>query len=359
MENARYWRAFVERGPRALAANFDGEAGVVRSGGRSLPLVIGSVRRGLAYPCSLYTHYAAYPRGELHLVRPRALATAARAGLGMLGGLLRLARVDRVAQWSGGLLSTDLHPADLADVAPKVTALLLRRFPDHAPLVRCVNGFLDPALPGRLERAGYRLVVSRLIYFFDGRRADFLDRSVLKRDLRALERLPGHVPLGGDELTEADAPRVAELYRKLYLEKHSALNPAYTEEFVRRAIAEKWLDFRGLRHVSGRIDAVYGSFSAAGIFTVPFIGHDTDLGPKSGLYRMLVALLLREAAKRSWSVNYSSAAGEFKRLRGAEPAIEYHAIHTGHLPAARRAAYRALQLLANGPGRRFLEGAGV
>jgi hypothetical protein len=226
-------------------------------------------------------------------------------------------------------------------------------------LVRNLHPYLDPHLPDRFAAAGYDLFTARQIYLFDGRRPEFLTRYNVKTDLKTLARQTTHRLCLADDFTEDDAPRIAELYRLLYLDKHSPLNPAYTVEFVRRALRERWLDFRGLRHVSGRLDGVCGCFLADGVATTPFFGHDTSQPPTLGLYRLLVARLLQETAAAGRVLNYSSGAGAFKRHRGAIPVIEFNALYTKHLPPVRRAAYAALRLLINGPVRRFLEKEGV
>jgi hypothetical protein len=358
-ENAAYWRAFLSEGPAALAANYHVRVGLVAHEGRVWPVTLGDRPRAEAYPASLHSHYVAYPRAELDLVPSPALRRAARAGFTLFDGLARLARVDRTVQWSSWLLSTNLHAPGLAPAAPEVTAELVRLHPGHAILVRNLHPYLDPHLPDRFAAAGYDLFTARQIYLFDGRRPDFLNRYNVKTDLKTLARQTTHRLCLAADFTEDDAPRIAELYRLLYLDKHSPLNPAYTVEFVRRALRERWVDFRGLRHVSGRLDGVCGCFVADGVATTPFFGHDTTQPPTLGLYRLLVARLLQETAAAGRVLNYSSGAGAFKRHRGAVPVIEFNALYTRHLPPVRRAAFAALRLLINGPVRRFLEKEGV
>jgi hypothetical protein len=356
---ASYWRAVLSEGAAAFAENFRVRTGVVAYQDRAWPLVLSDGPSGSAYPASLHCHYVSYPRDELHLVRSPVLRSAARAGFNLFEGLARLAMVDRTVQWNGWLFSTNPQPPDIAAAAPEITAALVRRFPHHAVVVRGLHGYLDPHLPARFATAGYDLFTARQIYLFDGRNPEFMRRYNVKTDLKSLRRLPSHRLIGPDEFDQADAPRMTELYRLLYLDKHSRHNPVYTVDFVRRALRERWLDFRGLRHSSGRLDAVCGSFLADGVATTPFFGHDTTQPPALGLYRLLVARLLEETAEAGRVLNYSSGAGAFKRHRGAVPVIEFNAIYTRHLPAPRRAAFGLLKLLINGPGRRFLEDNGV
>ena len=279
------------------------------------------------------------------------------AGLGLkgLGFLLRSGSVDHWVQWSSWLLSTNLHHPTLRSAIPEVTERLAASCPDRAVLIRSIDSYLDPDLPSAFVRAGYRVFVSRQVYFFDGRNPTFLGRSTVKRDLKELRALQNYRIVEHRELDSSDAPRIAELYRQLYIDKHSPLNPQYTAGFVSQALRNHWLEFRGLRHASGRLDGIYACFRQGGCTSTPFIGYDTSLPADLGLYRMLVSMLLTDVAERRLVLNYSSGAGDFKRRRGAEPCLEFNAVYDRHLLPHRRAANALLERLANGPGRRFLE----
>jgi hypothetical protein len=355
--HAAYWALFVRERPEKLAANFHATAAVQRLNGRLWPLSINHGEGGEegAYPCSLLTQYVRYPLAELSLVPSRLLRIGAWAGLALLGVALRLGRVDRSVQWSSSLLSTDLHDPALGAEAGEAARVLSERFPDRAILIRNIHAFGHPDLPDRLRSCGFELFTSRQIYFFDGTTGGFGARSDVKRDWKALRSLKDYTVVEHSQFACSEVPRILELYRMLYLEKHSMLNPQYTERFVEEALQGGLLEFRGLRHSSGRLDGVFACFSRGEVTSTPFIGYDTTLPAELGLYRLLVALLLQRVAGDKVLLNYSSGAGEFKRRRGGEPAIEWNAVYVRHLPWHRRAAYRLLQFSANRFGRRFLE----
>jgi Acetyltransferase (GNAT) domain len=358
-ENSGYWSSILTEGAGRFVDNYRVRVGLISNEGQSWPVTSTERIERQAYPASLYSHYIAYPCAELGLVSPPLLRRFARVGFSLMDGLVRMARIDKTVQWSSWLLSTNLHAPGIAAAAPAVTAMLVRKLPRHAVLVRNLHSFNDVHLLERFEASGYDLYTARQIYFFDGRRPEFLTRYNVKHDLKCLKRSAEYRLVGADDITEEDVPRITELYRLLYLDKHCGLNPAYNIEFVRRAWRERWLVFRGLRHSSGRLDAVCGYFFAAGVASTPFFGHDTSLPTAVGLYRMLMAQLLQETADTGRILNYSSGAGAFKRHRGAIPVIEYNAIYTRHLAAPRRAAFVLLRLLVNGPGRKFLESSGI
>lgn len=355
LENAAYWRGMLEKGPVAMADNFAVRAGVVRSGNDAFPVAVHDGARGMAFPCSLHTQYVAYPRDELSLVPDRRQRALARVGLAALDALFRIAGLDHSVQWSGWLLSTNLHPPGLKRAIRPVTRCLAQAFPRHAILVRNLHALEDPELPDAFVEAGYAMAASRRIYFFDGRTRAYLAKETVRRDLKALARLDGYTQVEHADFTEADVPRITELYRQIYVEKHSRLNPRYTEGYVARALRERWMEFRGLRHSSGRLDGVFACFSEGNTTSTPFIGHETRLPDLAPLYRHLFTMLLQRIGERGQLLNYSSGAGEFKRRRGAEAVVESNVVYLRHLSAGRRAAFGLFLHLLERHGRPFLE----
>ena len=128
---------------------------------------------------------------------------------------------------------------------------------------------------------------------------------------------------------------------------------------MRKALERKALEFRGLRHSSGRIDAVFACFRQGNVTVTPFVGYDTSMAGEPSFYRLLVAMLLKRVAEEGTLLNYSSGAGEFKRRRGGEGCIEFNAVYTRHLSLERRLPFLLLEQCAQVFGRRFLEGSTV
>jgi len=352
--NADYWRLFLKHEAQALAPNFKTLTGIISAGSRFSPVTVHNNEPDNSYPCSLQTQYVQYPLSELGLVPSRGLRLAGALGLRVLGNVLKYGLVDRTVQWNSWLLSTNLQATDNKINVEAATNILLKEFPDHAVLVKNIHGFETASDLKRFNHFGYQLVTSRQIYFFNGKNPTYLARSDVKRDLKALRSLQDYRQVEHHEFCAADAPRIADLYRMLYLEKHSELNPRYTTFFVQKALEQKLLEFRGLRHTSGRIDAVFACFRGGEVTSTPFIGYDTGIPNEHGFYRLLVAMLLERVAEQKLLLNYSSGAGEFKRRRGAEAAIEYNAIYTRHLPLKRRLPHLLLEQAANQIGKRVL-----
>ena len=138
------------------------------------------------------------------------------------------------------MLSTNLHPDSLKASVPLVTRILVERFPGHAVLLKNVHAREDALLPQAFMEEGYEWIASRQVYFFDGRAGDFRMRSTVRRDERELVNLREYRVVAHGEFTREDVPRIADLYHQLYVQKHSRLNPRYTEHFVRRALQDGW-----------------------------------------------------------------------------------------------------------------------
>jgi hypothetical protein len=341
-QNAAYWRWVLERGAGSLAPNFTAEPGILRSHSDFFPITVDRDESETSYPCSLLTQYVRYPRGEMRLLKSGVARGAASASLCLLGKALKATKADRVIQWNSWLTSTNLLPVLSEHRMAEATRILSKAFPDRAILVKNVHGREDAELPRRFANCGYHLLPSRLVYFFDGTNPSFLARNNVKQDLAALRKLRDYELLEHHQFEPQDAPRLLRLYTLLYLEKHSRLNPQYTVEFVESALRQGFLEFRGLRHSSGRIDAVLACFRRENVLTTPFVGYDTTQIEKPDFYRLLVAMLLKRVAEGGSLLNYSSGAGEFKRRRGGEACLEFNALYTHHLPTVRRLAYAAL-----------------
>lgn len=259
---------------------------------------------------------------------------------------LEATAADRIVFVNHPLLSTSLWGDWTGVGLGDALAVLGARFPDRAFALRSLNDWSDAGLIDRLRAAGARLLPSRVIWTVD----DVADEWLKKRDARRDRRL---IDAGGyridqpDRLSDPDWTRVRDLYRGLYLERHSRHNPDYTEAFLRAGMASGFLRFQLLRQGAGRIMAFVACARVGGILTSPLLGYDLARPQEEGLYRMAMLLPGLEAAREGLRVNHSAGAGAFKRFRGARPWLEYTAIFDAHLPAWRRLGYAGLQRAAN------------
>lgn len=314
---------------------------LLRIGDVTLPITRNETDYDNSYVCSPYTACVLYPQSEACKLPGYALPTAVRILAAAMGLPLKGARFNRVISVNNWLLSTNLYSSWNPALVPAITRLLTARFPTHAITWRSVNEVTNRSLMRALAHEGYWLAPSRQVYFFDGASRTFLNRPNTRRDLKLLEttryQIVGHDALRGD-----DVDRIEYLYRLLYIKKYSPHNPQFTAKMLEYCRRHRLLTMWGLRNEQGRLDGIVGAFERDGVMTVPLVGYDTSLPQTLGLYRLLMALVLREAADQRWLMNLSSGAAEFKRLRGGVPCLEMTAVFGAHLSWGRRAAWQTV-----------------
>jgi hypothetical protein len=218
------------------------------------------------------------------------------------------------------------------------------RWPQHAIWFRSLNMRHNSAWIAALCEQGFALLPSRQVYLFHD--IGHTRHANLTRDLHLLQRT-ALTRAEAQDFSAADFIRVEELYRYLYLDKYSRLNPHYTAQFMQRWHQSGLLEFWGWRDETGILQAVVGLFRQQDTITVPIVGYNTALPQSLGLYRLLMAQVFTVAMRDQLNVNLSAGAAHFKRLRGGIAEIEYSAVLTRHLPARHRMAVASLRALTN------------
>ena len=334
MERA-YLEAFAAAST-AMIANLRTQVLGLRCGERIFPVTVNDAEYGDAYVCLPHSAYALYAKAELGIVDVGPWAPALSALASSAGAVMRAGRLNRIVHVGNWMLSTNLHGGWTGDELPAIGELLVRRFPHHFLAVRSLNAWSDAALIERFRQDGWRLLPSRQIYVTDDLDRDWAPRRDTRRDLRLLSRTPYAVdPL--TMLRPGDSARIAELYAMLYLDRYSALNPAFTPAFIEMTHREQIFTYRGLRGAEGTLAAVVGCFIRGGVLTTPIVGYDTARPAADGLYRMASVLLAQMAQAGGFRLNGSAGAAGFKRHRGARPVVEYTAYLARHLAWPRQA----------------------
>ncbi len=340
----RYLLPLLQEGSERFVRNVRTRLLLLAVDGIPLPATVNEEEYDNSYVCSPYTHYVSYAKQELILLGNRALIACLDAFLSGVGYGLRRSGFNRVVHVNNWLLSTNLYPELDEAQWDAVLEKLLALFPGHAIAFRSLSPTLNALMLDRLRSKGCLLVPSRQIYLLRTGEAGFgtaKSRWLLKRDA-ALAAKEGYETIGPGDVTESDLPRVAELYRLLYLDKYSRHNPQFTERYLKEALDNGILELHGFRR-DGRLDAVLGFYVRDGAMTTPLFGYDTSLPQELGLYRMLSARLIELARERRLLLHESSGAAQFKRNRGAEAEIEYTAVYVRHLPLRRRMPWKALE----------------
>jgi hypothetical protein len=339
----RSWVTALTRfGPRHFIDNANVTARGIVVNGNVLPLILADCVADNADVCSPYSHYIAYTLEEFAKRHRRLPSLLPRTLMLPLRAILKAGRLDRVVFVNNWLLPTNPGHGLAGEEVAELTGHLAAVYPDAAIVFRTLNRWLDSHSIAQMQKKGYRLVRSRRVYLVDTRNTRYLKHVNVRLDHRMLLRTPYQI----EEDPEALAPhsaRLAELYRGLYLHKHSWLNPHFNEKFFALTLTERVLTYRALVR-EGRIDGFIAFREGGGIITGHLLGYDRGVPIKDGLYRMLIAIFMVEAAKRGAVLNLSAGADRFKVLRGGLPVEEYDAVFDQHLAPSRRLAWTSLRI---------------
>lgn len=297
-----------------------------------------------AWVCSPWTAFGPYGFAEASKIGAFWPRMGSKAGAVASSLVLAMAAPDRCRQVRNFLFSTPIHPARQHG-AGLVRDLQVAA--DEARVPVLCRGLASAWRAEEIRDAtagGLLAIPTRVVWLFDGEHPAFLDRHNTQMDLSLARK---STPL---RLVDPDAvapwiwERLASLYAQLYLEKHNRLNPAYTAVFMRAAATSGLIEF--LVFPSGDrqgIDAFVGLFSGERQSTCPLVGVETSRQRQDALYRKCCAVCFGLAAARGHRLNFSSGAGQFKRLRGGVQSVEYALVAVPRAARIKRKFWDALR----------------
>jgi len=318
----------------------------LRSGYRVFPVTVNNGEIGASYVCEPYSAYILYARRELDLVGIGPSKWLLLPLIGLASLLLRAARINKIVHIDNWMLSTNLHGDWDGEDIGEIRKSLQRQYPDHVIAIRSLDHWSSPGIIEHARGDGWALFPSRQIWVTSDMKAQWQPRHNVAEDLRILRRSDLHIETL-PAMALSDAQRIEQLYAMLYLDKYSALNPAFSAQWIMETCQMGLLHYRCARDEDGVIQAVSGSFRRGDVLTPPVVGYDTSKPRALGLYRIASLLFSEDALAHGLKLNGSAGAAEFKRLRGAEPAIEYSAYFIAHLPFVRRMILGGLSVLLN------------
>ncbi|MER9318401.1 GNAT family N-acetyltransferase [Mesorhizobium sp. M0317] len=344
--NPREVEAFVqlfnEVPVRDLVRNLTVAVEALEIAGRFFPLTLNDRSEAPnCYVCCPSSAYIDYAIDETrNFVSSPMLQRAIRMLIGLCAPLVRMSGLDHQVQVNNWLYSTNPVPLLDRNAVAAIRDDLTARFPDRAVLIRSLNEIADPSTIAALKAEGFRMLAARQIYIFAGRGS--VMTNDMKRDRKRLRTTPFE-RVGNGDFTEADYARAEALYRMLYLDKYTPLNPHYTARYIGETHRRGILQLAGLRRPGGELVAVAALSQNGRTLTQPIVGYDTGLPVSEGLYRMMMALAQDHAMVHGLFFNMSAGAAAFKRLRGAVATVEYNAVYAGHLRRRQRAAVRIME----------------
>lgn len=307
-----------------------------------------------SYVCSPYTAYISYAEDELELIQSKGQRRLFKAAIVVADKFLKWARINQTLSINNWLVSTNLPPNWSAETIPELTQRLIQDYPNHSFNIRSLNEHNHADLMGALQKNGWLLIPARQVYLFDNIDRQWWKRSHTKRD-QSLLRKTKLIQVQPSEHSDNDFTDIQNCFKQLFIDKHSHFNPQFTAEYLLQMHQHGLMNFYSFRDPeSQKIIASIGLFTQQEIITTPMVGYDTNQPKELGLYRLLMAVLLKETYETGLMMNLSSGAGSFKRARGGVPTIEYTAFYTQHLPFHRRVIMQWFAKLLNKFGPKVL-----
>lgn len=316
--------------------------------GFEFPVSINDAQYGNCIVCSPYAMLVRLPpdlwRHDRRYIE-WALATAGCAALAPPLLAMGINRVLRINNWFG---LTRSYGGWRGESATEMTRELTNRLPRHAILISHILAESDPGLAKGLQRAGYWISPQRLVFVLDGKAPDVPRHRNNVRDFALLEK-PDLAVVTHEEFSVRDFDACARLYYRLYIEKHTPLSPRYGPRFFKLCHDLGLLTFQGLRDRTGALLGMVGTAEDNGAVRCSVVGYHTGLPRELGLYRRLIALVIREACQKKVTLILGGGAAEFKCSRGAKPQLESTAVYARHLPVSGRFLWYALRFAGHPP----------
>lgn len=322
---------------------------VLGAGDDVLPVgIVDGADGGEAWVSSPRRTYGAYAMEECGRHFPALRSASALCGAG-LDRVFARGRIDHVVVLNQWLLATTLYPPLRdTDIAAHVAAARAR-WPTHALWWRSLNDVHHRDWLEALERLGFRRVPSRQVWLVEAPAEAARQHANAARDLRMLDdgRFARAFPA---DIGDGDDARIADLYAQLYRQKYSRFNPVYDAGFIRRWRRAGLLRLRGARDAGGELVAVAGLFMTGDLAVTPIVGYDLARPAADALYRRAMAEAMAAAIEAGKRLHLSAGAADFKRLRGAIPAIEYSLVDARGAATATRRTVGVLASLADRVG---------
>lgn len=324
----------------SLIDNWYAQTALLKLEDSLLPLALGRVSDGQTYIASPHHGYIDYAKDELDQIDQPHLRWWVNLALSIADPWFEGLGLDRAVSVNAWGVSTHLYPQWTIDRLSLLTDTLVSNFPDRPLWMRTLNTVSDGVLMSRLVTHGWQLWPSRQVYVFDPKHAaDWANRRNNQIDQKLL-RSTNLTLVEPKDFTRLDSHEMAKLYTQLYLEKHSQWNAHYNATYFAQAIDRGWLSFYGFRDETGRLVAFIGVFENEITMTTPMLGYDTCLPQNMALYRLLMAKVLALSLEQHKVLNLGAGSAQFKKMRGGQPVIEWHAFYSRHLPFWQHGAMR-------------------
>lgn len=303
-------------------------------------------RENRSYVTSFLTQYILYAREEVlksskYSKQQRLLVKYISP---MILQLAKLLTNKKLIWVNSNLTSTPLYNSNWYNYnLEDLSKMFLKHYPKKILIYKSVEPLTNPELFKKFDSSFFIPLLGRQVYIFDPNSSKYKKKRSYQMDKKLSEKQERFYWELLDLNNDNDIECILNLYKKLYLDKHSEYNPVYTKEFVRNGIGKFKLRFEVLKdRLNESIVAVQGINETDNVINTPFIGYDQSLPKKLGLYRLMNYELMRQAIEKEKVLNMSSGAGDFKVKRGGVASFEYQMVYQNNLSYFQRKLWKFL-----------------
>lgn len=306
--------------------------------------VVDKVKTINCYAVSPYHMMISYSKDELIKIDSKLLKIFSIFLITLFEYILKLSKIDKIQTINNYILSTNFFSKNWEDIDIKsIEQQAISKHPQHSLIIRSINKLQNPNLYKNLVKNGWLPIVSRQVYIFDdweksNKRKNFIiDKKLLKSDRYIFKKATSL-----DDFKEAQ-----RLYELLYLDKYSKHNIQFQANYLEKLVQNRLLHLRLLYdNQSKKFVGVVAMIGQNRVITTPIVGYDTSYLQKEALYRRLIAYATNYAQQKNYTLNISSGAPKFKKLRGAKPHLEYMFVKVSHLGFFRQIIWRILRFIS-------------
>lgn len=351
----QFFQPLINDGMQKYVSNVQTELRLLFIDRLALPITINQEEYDNSFVCSPFGYYVSYAMLYLDLVKNPIGRKLCEWVMKSFYKLLPLAKINKCVCVNNWPFATVLWPKMTDEQVRQIRDRLIADYPDHAIVFRSFNEDINHDLLQSLKKNGFHTIASRQIFYTNGGDPEVFKTRIFKSDLKLMRECNYEI-WDNSKLKEKDLPRLVELYRMVYLEKYSDLNPQHTTDLLQLGLRTNTIHLRAIVK-EGEIDGIVGFYIRNGIMTCPFFGYDTKKPLGDKLYRIMCTVLMLEARDRQILFHQSSGAAFYKTIRRARNCIDYTAVYTKHLPFYRKLPWFCIQGIMNGIGVRFMKDA--
>lgn len=335
----------VRHGISHFVNNINAKMAVLLVDDLVIPITINEFTSNNSFVTSPYSQYVSYAYVIEKKINNPLVRHSFKFLLNFYSSLMRFGDLDKVVIVNNWLLTTNPYPKLDKKKIQSIGEFLKSRFPQHAIVFRSIVSQTCKDCYLALKENRYQFIASKYVYITDGSDEEVFKTRIFKSDLNFLKKSPFKL-VPSAEIQAEEANHLYQLYKNLYIDKHSSVNPHYNSNFFQLLLKSKALNLLIVKQEQN-FEGIAAYFCSDGKMISPFVGYNLIDAEKKGIYRYLSTTLLLEAQRQAALFNQSAGGSFYKQIRRAKGSMEYTAVDDSHLPFYRRLPWRVLRFFIN------------